>query len=183
MELDKDESASTNVFSRFDVVHQGPLTRTVLQDAARPLQGSIMPMAFELLLHDTAMLLRLPLVTEDDRMVLVLRTLSEIHGLFKPHAVLHAQQRKLCFTQRRCITRRHLFYVQLPLMWSVGRQSSRWRMRAVGMESRRRPFSFDLSWLWMMHPGAMLLSYCSSSILLRVSVSDSLTTTSSHLST
>ena len=38
-------------------------------------------------------------------------------------------------------------------------------------------------WLWMMHAGAMLLNYCSSSILSRVSVSDSLTTTSSYLST
>ena len=76
MELDKDESASTDVFSRFDAVHQGPLTRTVLQDTARPLQGLITPMAFELLLHNTATLLRLPLVTEDDRMALVLCTLS-----------------------------------------------------------------------------------------------------------
>ena len=142
-----------------------------------------MPMAFELLLQNTATLLHLPLITEDDRMALVLCTLSEIHGLFKPRAVLHTQQRKLCFTRRRCVMRQHLFYMQLLLMWSIGRQSSRRRTRAVGMESRRRPFSFDLSWLWMMHPGAMLLSYCSLSILLRVSVSNSLTTTSSHLST
>ncbi|KAI0256566.1 hypothetical protein BJV78DRAFT_289878 [Lactifluus subvellereus] len=61
------ESASTDLFSRFDA-------------------GSITPIAFALLLHDAATLLRPPLVTEDDGMALALRALSDLHALFRPRA-------------------------------------------------------------------------------------------------
>ncbi|KAI0275368.1 hypothetical protein BC834DRAFT_921395 [Gloeopeniophorella convolvens] len=61
------ESASTDVFSRFE-------------------EGSMTPSAFALLVQDAATLLRPPLVMEGDSSMFALRALSDLHALYKASA-------------------------------------------------------------------------------------------------
>ena len=83
------ESATTDIFSRFDKVHLShkPQDFSVLTALITTTQGAITPAALALLLRDAATLLCPPLVAEDEEAcVPALRALSDLHAVFKPRS-------------------------------------------------------------------------------------------------
>ncbi|KAF8262240.1 hypothetical protein EI94DRAFT_1688271 [Lactarius quietus] len=104
------ESASTDLFSRFDA-------------------GTVTPSVFALLLRDAATLLRPPLVAEGDEGVPALRALSDLHELFKSRAPRTAA--KVVFYAAQVQYTSAPFCA--PSLWtrSVGQRSWSWSRRVL----------------------------------------------------